>query len=160
MNTVMVLTSKDLNTFFIEHGCGDWKINQSNLAKCSYLITTANSNSDWSQHPKELHGNAFMVAKIIGVFKSNKNPDRLVIEFDKYAHLNLENAWNGQQNPVRYVNYEDFDLDLTNLNWLDFPVKEKSKEDNVTPLTIEEAKKGLAKKLGITVENIEIIIRT
>ena len=101
MDTVVVFTSKNLETFFGEGGSGDWVANEDRLAKCSYLVAVANAHSNWSVHSQEKHGHAFFIGKILGVKPVSTSPKRLIIQVSEYAEIDISDSWGGQRNPVR-----------------------------------------------------------
>lgn len=157
MDTVVVFTGKNLETMFSEGGSGYWKANTNSLAKCKYIVTVANARSDkFDKLSVENHSHAFMIGKIAGTLKVE---DRLVIQFSEYATIDIPNAWSGQRNPVRYTDIGEFPIQTDSLNWQPFPKNKIAEVDNIKPLTIDEAKKGIAKMMGIATSCIEIIVR-
>ena len=167
MNTVVVFTAKNINKTIEQGGSGNWKLNAERVKKCDYLVMTANSHHRDSMHPKDKHGNAFLIGRISGLAPDayddlgNKEDNRWIIQFNEYAEIDLSNAWGGYQNPVKYTDLSDFDIDLELLHWKPFPVDQIINQAHIgiPALTIEEAKSGIAKKLGIEPECIEITIR-
>ena len=169
MDTVIVFTAKDINKTIEQGGAGNWKLNAERAKKCDYLILTANSHHRDSMHPKEKHGHAFLIGKISDLIPDayddlgNKEDGRWIIRFSEYAEIDIPNAWEGFQNPVKYTNLSElkFDLDLSRLDWKPFPTDQVINQAHIgiPALTIEEAKSGIAKKLGINPECIEITIR-
>lgn len=159
MDIVVVLTSKSIETFFHQGGSGDWVANEDRLAKCTYLIAVANAESNWSEHNHEKHRHAFFIGKISGIVPAPENPKRLIIQFSEYAEIDIPNCWGGQRNPVRYINTEKLDFDPDKFDWKPFPTEYQKPIDTVKPLSVEEAKLGLAKKFGVAPEQIEIIVR-
>lgn len=115
--------------------------------------------------------------------------DRSIIKISEFAEINVPDAWDGNRNPVAYKHLRDFGIhsleDLDNLSWtrlgsritfeniesIEMPGDDyKAAELSETPienspasvtgeLTIDEAKRGLAKKFGVSTEQIEITIR-
>lgn len=169
-NVVMIFTSKPLETMIQEGGSGYWSANRKRLEKCEYLIATKSntlrehfpSNTDIKQ------GSAFLVGKITNITDS-PDGDRLVIQISEYAEINKPKVWTGNRNPVAYTTSQDFTeahgLDFESLEWQKFPItdealsKKRESIGEVKGLTIEEAKLGLAKTLGISSDCIEIIIK-
>ena len=167
MDTVIVFTAKNLADTFRQGGSGNWKLNSERVKKCSYAILTANSHHKKSTHPLDDHGAAFLIGKISGVTPDayddlgEREDGRWIIRFSEYAELDIPNFWGGFQNPIKYADLSEFSVDLDSLEWKPFPTDGISipEYDRVPALTIEEAKRGIAKKLGIAPDNIEIIIR-
>lgn len=164
MNVVMVFTSKPLETMIDEGGSGYWSASKKRLEKCSYLIATK-SNTLREHFPSDTNikqGSAFIVGKITNIGNSPKG-DRLVIQISEFAEINIPNVWTGNRNPVAYTNTEslksDHGLDFADLEWSDFPINEITPIVNVKALTIDEAKEGIAKTLGIDPSCIEILIK-
>ena len=160
MDTVVVFTGKGIETFFAQGGSGDWVANEDRLAKATYLVAVANAHSKVERgHSKEKQGHAFLVGKISGVMAVPEKPKRLIIQVSEYAEIDIPNCWSGQRNPVRYTNLDEFGVNPDELDWKLFPTEYQKPIDTVKPLTVEEAKLGLAKKFGVAPEQIEIIVR-
>ncbi len=164
MNIVIVFTSKPLETMINEGGSGDWSANKKRLEKCSYLIATK-SNTLREHFPSDINidqSSAFFIGKIRNITDS-PDSDRLVIQFSEYADINISNAWTGNRNPVAYTNVTEFQVkhnfDISTLEWKPFPISEIKLHNNVKALTVNEAKDGIAKTLGIDPSCIEIQIK-
>ena len=110
-----------------------------------------------------------MVGKIRDVVPSPERADRFLVKFSRYARIEYPNAWTGLRNPVRYGTLEEFGItDPEALEWL--PMKRGAlpeptvplppdEDTGCGPLTIPEAKAGLALGLGVPETAIEIIIK-
>ena len=167
MDTVIVFTAKNLADTFRQGGSGNWKLNSERVKKCDFAILTANNHHKKSTHSREDHGTAFLIGKISGVTPDayddlgEREHGRWIIRFSEYAELDIPSFWGGFQNPIKYADLSDLDVDLDSLEWKPFPTEgiDTPEYDPVPALTIEEAKRGIAKKLGVTPDNIEIIIR-
>lgn len=167
MDTVVVFTAKSINRTIEQGGSGNWKLNAGRVKKCDYVVLTANSHHRDSTHPRAKHGNAFLIGKISGLTPEayddlgKKEDDRWIIQFNEYAEIEIPNAWGGYQNPVKYADLSDFGIDLNKLDWKPFPTDKVINQAHVSipALTIDEAKLGISKKLGINPECIEITIR-
>lgn len=166
-DAVLVFTAKDVKTTIEQGGSGNWKLNAERAKKCDYAVLTANSQHRASSHLKEKHGHAFMIGKISGLSHEtyddlgNREDDRWIIQFSYYALIDIPNAWGGFQNPVKYIDLEELRIEPTKLKWRVFPSDQDKNKPfrNIPPLTIDEAKLGISKKLGIDPESIEIVIR-
>lgn len=164
MNIVMVFTSKPLETMIKEGGAGYWSANKKRLEKCTYIVATK-SNTLREHFPNDIdikRGSAFLIGKISNIAESPKG-DRLIIQFAEYTEVNIPNAWPGNRNPVAYTKVESFQakhgIDLSTIKWQAFPEKDVDSLAVVQPLTVDEAKNGLAKSLGIDPSCIEIQIK-
>ena len=168
MDTVVVFTAKNISKTIKQGGSGNWKLNAERAKKCDYLILTANSHHRDSMHLKEMHRHAFLIGKISGLTPDayddlgNKEDNRWVIQVSEYAEIDIANAWGGFQNPVKYTDLSEFSIDTEQLNWKSFPADQVVNQAHISipALTIEEAKSGIAKKLDLDPECIEITIRT
>ena len=154
-NVVMVLTSKSLGTMFQEGGSGYWVAKKDRVRRCQYLVAVRHGLSGWSQDDRP-HDAAFLIGKVSGVTQGEDN--RIVINFSEYAEIDSPGAWPGNRNPVAYTSLDELKIDLATLTWKPFPT-DRRVEPEVKPLTIEEAKRGIARALGIAPECIEITIR-
>ncbi len=167
MNTVTVFTAKDLDKILVQGGSGNWKLDPARVRKCEYAILTANSHHPKTQHGLGVHQVAFMIGKVSGVTGpvyddlGNQEPGRYLIQFSEYAEVEIPQVWKGLRNPVKYGDTSELDIDLDSLTWKPFPAGKAKVADRVIPaLTIDEAKRGIAAKLGIKPGAIDITIRT
>lgn len=166
MNIVIVFTSKPLETMIVEGGSGHWSANRKRLEGCSYLVATK-SNTLREHFPSNTNieqGAAFLIGRISNIANAPASESgRLVIQISEYAEVNIPEVWTGNRNPVAYTDAESFQrqhrINFSELTWQRFPETELRSEIDVRPLTIEEAKKGIAKTLGIDPSCIEIQIR-
>lgn len=103
-----------------------------------------------------------MVGHIADVVPSDEYAGRWLVVFDRYAEVDVPDAWKGWRNPVRYEDSAPFDLQ-------GFDYKPMPEPDSSTAapmiagvtkgLTIEQAKRGLAATFGVKPELVEITIR-
>ena len=185
---VVVYTCRGKKRILSEGGSQAWRIDMSKASKHRYVVCVQNRNQTWGQ-ATAAHQTAFLIGKIRSVTKSKEKgaSDRAIINISEYAELNVPNAWDGNRNPVAYNKLSDYGIhtqdDLIDLNWgrlginVDFGDIEPDEmpgddyeaaaiEDSIPPvqeepisLSIDEAKRGLAVRFGISVDQIEIIIR-
>jgi hypothetical protein len=159
-NTMLVLTSKNMETMFMEGGCGFWRAKESSILSCRYVVATRNARSNWNQGNEE-HGAAFMIGEISGVTRVD---DRYIVRISRYALTDTREVWTpGGLNPIRYASLDETGIKLDSLHWKAWPSEEANKDsglhNEIRPLTIAEAKTGLALSLGVDASSIEIIIR-
>lgn len=162
---MLVLTSKNLETMILEGGCGHWKAKPSSILACRYVVATRNKHSTWVQG-QESHGAAFLIGEIEGV---SPIQDRSIVKISRFSEVNIKNVWiPGGSNPVRYVDLADLKIDVSSLDWKPWPSEvlefgpeklDVTSTSKSKPLTISEAKEGLALTFGVGVESIEITIR-
>lgn len=176
-SAIAVLTFKSRERILSDGGTESWKLKKSTAEQFDYVVCTRNVTNPQSEGPEQ-HRSAFLVGKISKVVPSTETGDRFKICFSEYAEANLKEIWkHGWRNPVRYTTLEELGIDLELLAFKKFDENENqvasvegasdiAHQDNATesdetqPLTIREAKEGLAVGLGVPVEAIEIIIRS
>jgi hypothetical protein len=114
------------------------------------------------------HGTAFLIGRIAEIVRSGQ-PGRWLIKISEYAEINIPNVWKGWRFPVRYMPLSDFGIDPTRLTFTRLlgancsgvkpGVPVATAVNGVVPLSIAEAKRGLAVTFGISDKDIEITIR-
>ncbi|MEQ9874918.1 hypothetical protein ABRP91_13840 [Pectobacterium brasiliense] len=115
-----------------------------------------------------------MVGRISGVSRAPESSKRWIINIDSYSEVDIPNQWDGNRNPVSYRSLEDIGIDVSKLEFkpvskiipTDFIATNKGNEyegeyneDMVNPLTIKDAKAGLALYFGVNQEDIQITIK-
>ncbi|MBN3200898.1 hypothetical protein H5A20_19630 [Pectobacterium brasiliense] len=173
INCIMVLTARGITEILNTGGSQAWRLDASHAAKYQYLVCVQNSKKDWgSQEAK--HHHAFMVGRISGVSRAPESSKRWIINIDSYSEVDIPNQWYGNRNPVSYRSLEDIGIDVSKLEFkpvskiipTDFIATNKGNEyegeyneDMVNPLTIKDAKAGLALYFGVNQEDIQITIK-
>jgi hypothetical protein len=149
-----------------EGGSQAWTFNAANARKCQWLICVWNARGAYAESGAErlAHGEAFLVAPIDSIEPAPQEPDRWIVRFRQYARISIQNAWNGQRLPFRYVTLDDFDVSPDGLHFV--PIAPTLVDAPSTlalpkaaPLSIEAAKRGIAAKFNVPLEAIEITIR-
>jgi hypothetical protein len=163
--TTVVFTAKSVERILREGGTSSWRLDRNHARRCTFAVCTRNAHADWVEGP-EAHRSAFLIGKVGDVVPSSDNKDRYLIQFSNYARLNIPEIWKGDRNPVKYGTLEELGIDLSTLSWEPMPASPEStpeiirpKGTNVGPLTMAEAKTGLAIAFGVPPEAIEITIR-
>ena len=170
----IVFTAKSVKRILQEGGTSSWRLDRAHARKCVYAICTRNANASWVEGSEE-HRSAFLVGKINDVVQSpyyeKPRKDRFLIEFSEYALVDVPDVWKRERNPVKYSSIEDLGIDPSKLKWRPMPPREviATEADNapeavktagmIGPLTMVEAKKGLALTFGVSPDAIEITIR-
>jgi hypothetical protein len=148
---------------FAVGGTSAWRLDRNLARKCVFAVCTRNANADWVEG-REAHHSAFLVGKIRDVVQV-PDSSRYLILFSEYALVNIPDAWKGDRNPVKYASLKEIGIDPSSLNWepmpepVEPPASRVVTDIAVAPLTIAEAKKGLALTFGVAPETIEITIR-
>lgn len=164
-----VLTSKSRDRMMSEGGTAHWVLNPAEVRKFDHVICVRHANSPIDPGPgsrPEPHGAAFLVAKIrdLEVTKRDQGRTRYRVLFDEVADVSAPDFWDGSRNPVRYMPTAEVlasGIDLGALKFKPMPRGAVSSPDsmNIGALTIEQAKRGLAKTFSVSPDAIEIIIR-
>jgi hypothetical protein len=174
-DTVVLFTAKSVERILQEGGTSSWRLDRNHARQCAYAVCTRNSNADWVEGMEE-HHSAFLIGKIREVVpcpptpENNESPEkRYLIQFSEFARMKLPNAWKGDRNPVKYTSLESLGINPSSLKWETMPesISEperkrqtgKSGKLGIQPLTMAEAKKGLALMFNVAPEAIEITIR-
>ena len=162
-DTLVVLTGRSPKRIIREGGSGAWALDQSRAKRCKYLICAQNRNAGGWSDATETHGSAFLIGTIFDVISDSDRPERFKVLIDRFSLLNIQNFWDGSRNPVRYASLEESGIDPETVEFLPMPEFQQASpealEIGTRPLTIKEAKEGLALALGIAPEAIEITIR-
>jgi hypothetical protein len=168
----VVLTAKSIERILREGGTSSWRLDRNHARRCSFAVCARNANADWVEGP-EAHHSAFLVGKVRDVVPCHATPEnnerdknRYLIQFSEFARVDIPNAWRGDRNPVKYSTLEDLGIDPSLLTWEAMPKPANLPEPRVLstslvgqPLTMAEAKKGLALTFNVPPEAIEITIR-
>ena len=171
--TLIVLTSKSFDTIKREGGSGDWALAPQRIERrCKYIICCRHAYSGWSEGVEE-HGSAFLIGEVSGVIPSPERPDRYIITMRSYALIDVSGYWNGERNPVRFVPTDQAlsrlsgkGIDVSNLEWHEWTNEIASAANlldhprgAISPLTVQQAKAGLAVYHKVPEDRIEITIR-
>lgn len=141
-------------------------MDRNHARQCAFAVCTRNANAD-KVEGREAHHSAFLVGKIKDVVPSPTSPGRYLIQFSEFSRVNIPDAWKGDRNPVKYAKLKELGIDPSKLKWerMPEPTEMSSPKTEVnalaadTPLTMTQAKKGLALTFGVPPEAIEITIR-
>ena len=160
----VVFTAKSVEHILREGGTSSWRLDRNHARQCVFAVCTRNGNADWVEGP-EAHHSAFLVGKISEVVPAPDYEGRYLIQFSEFARVNIPDAWKGDRNPVKYASLEEIGIDPSSLKWEPMPAPAEPPAPEViapgasAPLTLAEAKKGLALTFGVPPEAIEITIR-
>jgi hypothetical protein len=173
----IVFTAKSIERIIREGGTSAWRLDRNHARRCIYAVCTRNAHSPWVEG-QEAHHAAFVVGKISDVVPCRPTPEneeapenRFLIEFSEFARVDIPGVWAGDRNPVKYRSAEDLDIDFSTLKWEPMPEPQSALAPVVEtpsaaqpkaalgPLTMADAKKGLALTFNVPPEAIEITIR-
>jgi hypothetical protein len=165
---IAVLTARGTQRLLDEGGTMSWRLNPENARRMRYCVCIQNrEDTGWGAADHEHHV-AFLVGRISAVVPSPDMPERYLIKFGEYAVIHQKDAWGGFRNPIRYTNLEEFGVDPDKLQWNPMPQQSASTSaspenssapENTMPLTMAQARAGLALGLGVPEKAIEITVR-
>lgn len=161
-SAICVFTSKSLRQILEDRGSGSWVLNLKHARRQRYLVAVRNQASTaWGA--EEPHRSAFLVGRISGLapLPSDGSIPRWKIEISEYATIDKEDVWGSWRNPVRYTTLHDLGINFGELFFEPVPAPLSSEADRSgdRPLTIAQAKRGLALTFGVDPSAIEILIR-
>jgi hypothetical protein len=159
---VAVFTSKTLETLLAQGGSGPWVGAAERVKRQEYLVCIRKTKEPGS----EGHGSAFLVGKIKGVREhgfDRRGQQRWFFEISDYAIPNRAGHWEWR-NPVRYMTLEELKIEPKSLKFESAPAPTEDPPvleapSSVKPLTLAEAKAGLAAKFGVSPDAIDIHIK-
>ncbi len=165
-DTVVVFTSKSVQTILEEGGSSAWKLNRARAWACDYLVCTRNARSGWAQG-HENHRSAFLIGRIADILPAPDDPSRRLIVISEYALIDIPNAWPGLHYPVWYSSLSELGIDPSGLSFQPVaaqrsPVARQNvaTEGIVSPaLTVEDYRRDLAALFGVRPDAVEITIR-
>jgi hypothetical protein len=163
-----VFTPRLVEEFLAVGGTQSWALDRRHAKRCRYAIMCRNAYTEGDG--KERHGTAFMIGRIADIVPSTDTERRWLVTFDQYARIDVPDAWKKWRNPVRYTTLKELGVRLEDVKFKPMPPiddegkathGETPKRENGSslPLTITEAKRGLAKTYGVVPASIEITIR-
>lgn len=170
---VTVLTARGITEILKTGGSKAWRLNATHAGKCSYVVCVQNSKIDWGTQEAK-HHHAFMIGRISGISRIPDHPKkRWIINIDSYAEIDIPDQWDGNRNPVSYRNLEDMGIDLDTLDFkpvghIVSGIKQTSGDEydeyeevdaSDRPLSLKEAKAGLALHFGVNEDDIQITIK-
>ncbi|MFL6725061.1 MAG: hypothetical protein ACJ8FS_00935 [Sphingomicrobium sp.] len=168
VGVLVVFTAKTVQQMLELGGSQSWVINPQSMRNVEYVVCTRNSDHRWDDEcgPRpEPHNSAFMVGKVSGLKKVDRqnDRDRYLIQFSEYALVNVPNFRTGsKRNPVSYSDVlqckDELGLDVEALNFRPMPPASRETSPAKKGLSISEAKEGLAVFFSVPVESVQITI--
>jgi len=168
--SIVAYSGKSLKTMAEEGGSGHWTASPERVSQCKYIVVVRNMREHLANRDVP-HGTAFLIAEINGV-KASVHAARSVVTFNRYALINVENAWqtatNGQRFPLAYHETEFLlrvlGIDLNALVWHtlheeespNVPIQTIARLPSDPVAIVQKAKQELANLLNIKASQIEI----
>ncbi|BEP60028.1 hypothetical protein GmRootV213_05820 [Variovorax sp. V213] len=164
---VCVLTARGIERILAEGGSQAWVLDAKRARKREYVVCVQNRGfkDDWG-HVSAPHHTAFLVGRLKDVVRSSEegSEGRWILTFSEYAEVDMPDAWPGFRNPVLYTDLKSLGIDIDSLQFQPMPeqepeTKSESESTKSRPLTMIQAKQGLALTFGVAPADIEIIVR-
>lgn len=162
---ILVFTQRSVDELRLEGGSQAWALNADRARRCEFLVCAQNR---YGSNPSGTapHGSAFCVGKISSVEAAPEDASRSIIRVSALASVSVPNVWQHWRNPVKYSTLDDMGIDLSTLSFEPAQnpapvVSFLSKKDATIvdqPLSIEAAKRGLARYFGVPLDTIKITI--
>ncbi len=163
-SAVCVLTARGIEKILADGGSQAWVLDAKRARGCEYVVCVQNCGftDDWG-HVSAPHHTAFIVGRLKDFVRSKEEDckNRWILTFSEYAEIDIADAWPGHRNPVLYTDLESFNIDVGALQFQPMPEQEPEVKSGGKrePLTMTEAKEGLALTFGVAPSNIEITVR-
>ena len=168
-SAIITFTSRSASEIVASGGSQAWVLDRAKARAYEYLVCCRNRNTDWSVGD-EPHQSAFLIGRISDVVPATDPdaPSRWLIKVNQYALINLPDIWQGWRNPVRYTALEDLNIDVSKISFKEIPNSTEVESDlpmrvrrmtKTNPMTIADAKRGLAATFGVPEDAVEITIR-
>jgi hypothetical protein len=161
---IAVFTANSVQEILETGGSASWVMSEPRGKRQRYLVCVRNAKTAGAD-ASEPHSAAFLIGVISGLKQDGfdrKGVHRWTIMIKEYALIEKPGVWKEWRNPVRYTTLEELGISLAGLQFVPMPKVETRREAPSTgarPLTLAEAKEGLALALGVSPDAIEIVIR-
>ena len=150
-DTIVVFTRKTIEQIVNTGGSRACKIRPANARKTTYLVCARNAQGSCG---REAHGAGFLIGRITDIVSDPDDVSRHLIQIGKWGRLDSPDLWKFGRNPVHFAELCDLGIDPRSIDFIPMPYGFQT-----TPLTIAEAKRGLALALGVSTDAINITIR-
>lgn len=164
-DTIVCFTSRSVEEMLATGGSQAWRLRPAHARQAQYLVCARNRNSDWSEGP-EAHLSGFLIGRVTGIVPAPEDSSRYLIQIGEWARIDRPGLWTFGRNPVRYANIAELGIDPESIEFepleavaVPREIRHSRRDASFRPLTIMEAKEGLAASLGVDVNAIEITIR-
>lgn len=163
-SVVSVLTQESPEAIIAAGGTEPWALDRKRASSSDFLMCCRKSGN--LQGGNEEVGAAFLIGRIKDVVPSETSEGRWKITISHYKLVDFPRQWEaGRKNPVAYWTTEKHPNELGEVDYLDRldfnPIGRSAVEENASaqPMTVAQAKAGLALTFGVDESAIEITIR-
>jgi len=163
---VVVSTIETTESILAQGGIGDWVLSPDKASRCKYVVCCR--KEDWRNRIEGIPArNAFLIGfiselKSVPGSENSRRQSRFFIGISSYSRVNVKDVWKEGRNPVTYATPAELGIDVKALRFK--PLAGKSdelprKRSITVSQAIADAKKSLAERLEVGVDDIEITIR-
>lgn len=163
-SVVSVLTLETADAIIEAGGTEPWALDRKRASSSDFLMCCRKAGSPQSGNDEV--GTAFLICKIKDVVPSKTSKGRWKITISEYARVKYVNQWDlKKKNPVAYWDTKKYPNKAGESDYLEklefeaVPQIELPVNSSVKPMTVADAKAGLAKNFGVDESAIEITIR-
>jgi hypothetical protein len=185
----VVFTAKSVERLLCEGGTSSWRLDRNNARRCEFAVCTRNAHAEWAEGPEKHHSafligrvqdvvpspdyvgryliqfSEYALVNVPEVWKGDRNPvryasslqdlgiDSSILKWTKMPELAKTNA------PATDPSCPFEDSTGEKTSQVIEPNTGHQLRNGIAPLTLTDAKKGLALTFGVAPEAIEITIR-
>ena len=128
LESIHVFTHRSVEFLTKLGGSTSWILDPIRAQNCEYLICSRNNNNGLAESDGIDHKSAFLIGRVSNVVPSLNIPrdeNSFMVEFSEFALITLDNFWQGERNPIVYLDtwslLTDGYLDFSTLNWQKVP---------------------------------------
>ena len=128
LESIHVFTHRSVEFLTKLGGSTSWILDPIRAQTCEYVICSRNNNNGLAESDGIDHKSAFLIGRVSNVVPSLNIPrdeNRFMVEFSEFALITLDNFWQGERNPIVYLDtwslLTDGYLDFSSLNWQKVP---------------------------------------
>lgn len=128
LESIHVFTHRSVEFLTKLGGSTSWILDPIRAQNCEYIICSRNNNNGLAESDGIDHKSAFLIGRVSNVVPSLNIPrdeNRFMVEFSEFSLITLDNFWQGERNPIVYLDtwnlLTDGYLDFSTLNWQKVP---------------------------------------
>ena len=128
LESIHVFTHRSVEFLTKLGGSTSWILDPIRAQNCEYIICSRNNNNGLAESDGIDHKSAFLIGRVSNVVPSLNIPrdkHRFMVEFSEFSLITLDNFWQGERNPIVYLDtwslLTDGYLDFSTLNWQKVP---------------------------------------
>jgi hypothetical protein len=174
---LVVFTAKGSGRIESAGGTASWALSIKSMRDCEYVICTRNTDQtkvkEFGNQTDVPHRAAFLVGKVAGLLEVGLHNGRMRyrVLLSEVADVLVPEFWDGSRVPTRYltdIEAKQRGVDISALKFrkisepssIDVEGSEEASQQQPLPgLSIGEAKAGLAARFGVSIDDVDIVIR-